>query len=149
MYLLDTNVVSELRHISTGRCDARVAQWQASVRPAVCYLSMVTWMELEIGVRRMERRDAVQGRSLRQWLSQSVATSFFDRILDIDVRIATEAARLQMPDPRPPNDALIAATAWVHGLTVVTRNVADFAPMGVSLLNPWQPHSVQEPARRP
>ncbi len=146
MYLVDTNVVSELRHIAAGRGDVQVATWQARIQPAACYLSVVTWMELEIGVLRMERRDATQGRLLRRWLSASLQPAFAGRILDVDVRVATQAARLQVPDPRPPNDALIAATALVHDLVVVTRNIRDFAGTGVLLLNPWQSTSIQEAA---
>lgn len=144
MYLLDTNVVSELRRIAAGRGDARVATWQARTRPAACYLSVVTWMELEIGVLRMERRDASQGRLLRHWLTASLQPAFAGRILDVDARIATQTARLQVPDPRPPNDALIAATALAHELVVVTRNTRDFAGTGALLLNPWESTSIQE-----
>lgn len=150
MYLLDTNVVSELRRIAAGRGDAQVAAWQARTRAAACYLSVVSWMELEIGVLRMEHRDATQGRLLRGWLTASLQPAFAGRILDVDARVATQAARLQVPDPRPPNDALIAATALVHELVVVTRNIRDFAGTGVLLLDPWQSTSIQEaPANYP
>lgn len=146
MYLIDTNVVSELRHIAAGRGDVRVAAWQARTQPSTCYVSVVTWMELEIGVLRVERRDAAQGRLLRHWLTASMHPAFAGRILDVDARVAAQAARLQVPDPRPTNDALIAATALVHELVVVTRNVRDFSGTGALLVNPWESTSIQEAA---
>jgi len=88
-------------------------------------------------VLRIERRDAAQGALLRQWLEQSVLAQFKDRLLDVDATIARACARLHVPDQRPDREALIAATALVHGLTVVTRNIADFGPLGVPLFNPW------------
>lgn len=135
MYLLDTNVISELR--KAARANATVRAWAESA-PANCFwLSAVTVLELEVGVLRVERRDAVQGALLRQWLETAVLEQFNDRILDVDVAIARRCANLHVPDPRPERDALIAATALVHGLTVVTRNIGDFEPMGVALINPW------------
>lgn len=148
MYLLDTNVVSELRKVEEGKADPNVAAWQASVDQAECFLSTMTMMELEIGVLRMERRDAVQGGLLRAWLEQRVMPEFDGRLLPVDDAVARRCARLHVPDPRPERDALIAATALVHGLTVVTRNTADFAPTGVLLFNPWRPWTVQEPRGR-
>ena len=135
MYLLDTNVVLELR--KTARADASVRQWAESTSAGVFWLSTISLLELEIGVLRMERRDAVQGSLLRQWLDQWVLVQFRDRMLGVDVAVARLCAGLHVPDPRPERDAMIAATALTHGLTVVTRNTADFEPMGVTLLNPW------------
>jgi predicted nucleic acid-binding protein len=135
MYLLDTNVVSELR--KAARADAAVRAWAESVSAGSFWLSSITVLELEVGVLRIERRDAVQGAQLRRWLEGWVLTRFSERMLDVDVTIAREGARLHVPDHRPERDALIAATALTHGLTVVTRNVGDFEPMGVALLNPW------------
>jgi predicted nucleic acid-binding protein len=146
MYLLDTNVVSELRKVDEGKADARVAAWQARVEPAVCFISAMTLIELEIGVLRIERRDAVQGALLRAWLECRVLPEFSGRVLPVDAVVARYCARLHVPDPRAERDALIAATALAHGLTVVTRNTADFEPTGVSLLNPWQSSTVQEAA---
>ncbi len=135
MYLLDTNVVSELR--KAARADATVRAWAQSAPANSFWLSAITVLELEIGVLRVERRDASQGALLRQWLEGWVLERFGERILGVDVEIARRAAQLHVPDPRPERDALIAATALKHGLTMVTRNVGDFEPMGVSLLNPW------------
>ena len=135
MYLLDTNVVSELRKAS--RADATVRAWAENTSVAVFWLSTITLLELEIGVLRMERRDVAQGAQLRRWLEDWVLTRFKERTLDVDVRVAREGARLHVPNPRRERDALIAATALIHGLTVVTQNVGDFKPMGVTLLNPW------------
>jgi hypothetical protein len=138
MYLLDTNVISELRKAGAGKADWQVTAWATGVQPSVLFLSAITILELEIGVLRIERRDAAQGTLLRGWLASHVLPAFADRILPIDTAVAQRCARLHVPAPRADRDALIAATALVHGLTVVTRNVADFEPTGVPLLNPWE-----------
>ncbi len=137
MYLLDTNVVSELRKVQAGRADVRVAQWADGVDAADLYVSAITVQELEIGVLLAQRRDSAQGAVFRTWLDSHVLPAFAGRILPVDLAVALRSARLHVPDPRPVRDGLIAATALVHGLTIVTRNVADFAPCGVRLLNPW------------
>jgi predicted nucleic acid-binding protein len=137
MLLLDTNVVSDLRKVRLGKADARVAKWADSTETSDLYLSVITVHELEIGVLRVERRDPVQGAALRAWLDNQVLPAFAGRILPVDTAIALRSATLQMPDPSPIRDGLIAGTALVHGMTVVTRNVADFASTGVRLLNPW------------
>ncbi len=134
-YLIDTNVWSELRN--SGRADRNVRIWAETAEPAELYLSVVTAFELERGVLLIERRDPEQGARLRRWLEQRVLEPFQGQILPIDTGIARRSAALHVPDPRPERDALIAATALTHGLTVVTRNVADFEPMGVAVLNPW------------
>lgn len=135
MFLLDTNVVSELRRPS--RADATVLAW-ASATPSQLYaISVVTVLELERGTLLMERRDPNQGAVLRRWLEHDVLRSLATHILPIDEKVARVCAGLHVPDPRPERDALIAATALAHGLTVVTRNVGDFLPMGVAVLNPW------------
>jgi toxin FitB len=137
MYLLDTNVVSELRKVRLGKADARVAVWADSVEAGDLYLSVITLHELEIGVLLAERRDPSQGSVLRVWLNAHVLPAFTGRILAVDTAVAQRSARLHVPDPRPVRDGLIAATALVHGMTVVTRNVADFESTGVVVLNPW------------
>jgi predicted nucleic acid-binding protein len=137
MYLLDTNVVSELRMIRLGKADSQVALWADSVDAADLYLSAITIQELEIGVLLVERRDPRQGAIFRAWLNAHVLPAFSGRILAVDCAVALRSARLQVPDLRPVRDGLIAATALVHGMTIVTRNVADFAPTGVPILNPW------------
>ncbi len=135
MYLLDTNVVSELRR--GARADAAVRAWAGNASAGSFWISAISLLELEIGVLRMERRDSAQGGLLRQWLEHWVLVEFSERTMIVDTAVARAGARLHVPDPRPERDALIAATALVHGLTVVTRNVADFEPMGVALLDPW------------
>jgi len=95
-------------------------------------------MELEVGVLRIERRDARQGAILRTWL-ESLLRNFDGRILDVDMRTALRCAALHVPNARPDRDALIAATAMTHGLTIATRNIGDFAPTGVAFINPWAP----------
>ena len=137
MFLLDTNVVSELRKVRAGRADARVAAWADSVDAVDLYLSVISLQELEIGVLLAERRDPAQGAVLRSWLDAHVLPAFDGRILVVDDAVARRSARLHVPNPRPLRDGLIAATALVHGMTVVTRNVDDFAPTGVATLDPW------------
>jgi len=136
MYLLDTNVVSELRR--PDNANVRVRDWSAKASLSPFYLSVVTVLEIESGVLRLERRDAAQGSILRDWLDGQLLPGFDNRILGVDMAVARRCAALHVPDPRSYRDALIAATALVHGMTVVTRNVADFAATGVLLLNPWE-----------
>ena len=137
MFVLDTNVVSELRKVRFGKADAQVATWADSVEAATLYVSAITILELEIGVLQMESRDPTQGAMLRAWMDNHVLPEFTDRVLPVDTAVAQRCARLHVPDPRAERDALIAATALVHGMTVVTRNLADFEPTGVPVLNPW------------
>ena len=137
MLLLDTNVVSELRKVGDGRADPGVMAWLAGTDASSCYVSALTLMELEIGILRLERRDPAQGNLLRRWMESRVMPEFAERTLPVDTAVALRCARLHVPDPRAERDALIAATALVHGMRVVTRNVADFAATGVPLLNPW------------
>jgi predicted nucleic acid-binding protein len=137
MFLLDTNVVSELRKIRSGKSDRNVSAWADSVDAADLFVSVVTILELEIGILRVERRDPASGALLREWMNERVLSAFANRTLAADIAIAKRSAQLHVPDPRPIPDALIAGTALVHGMTLVTRNVADFAPMGVTVINPW------------
>ena len=148
MFLLDTNVVSELHKAIRGKGDPLVTAWLAQINLSTCFLSSMTLMELEVGVLRMERRDATQSALLRAWLDQRVVPEFAGRVLAVDEAVARRCARLHVPDPCPERDALIAATALVHGMTVVTRNVDDFVPTGALVFNPWQPWTVQETTGR-
>lgn len=138
MFVLDTNVVSELRKVRAGKADKRVARWADSVDAVELYLSAITVQELEIGVLLAERRDPAKGAVLRTWLNSHVLPAFADRILPVDTAVALRSAQINVPEPRPVRDGLIAATALVHGMAVVTRNVADFEPMGVPVVNPWE-----------
>ncbi|MFM2057354.1 MAG: hypothetical protein RLY71_1739 [Pseudomonadota bacterium] len=137
MFVLDTNVVSELRKAKAGKADPNVTAWAAGVPTGSLFISAITVLELETGVLLVERRDPAQGAVLRAWLDHHVMPAFAGRVLAVDATVAQRCARLHVPDPRAERDALIAATALVHGMTVVTRNVADFAPTGVAMLNPW------------
>lgn len=138
MYVLDTNVVSELRKVSVGKADAHVAAWAQSVDAASLFVSSMTIMELELGILSIERKDLTQGKLLRTWFEQQVLPEFAGRTLAIDTAVALRCASLHVPDRRGERDALIAATALVHGMTVVTRNVDDFKRIGVAVLNPWE-----------
>lgn len=136
MYLLDTNVVSELR--KTKRADKNVTAWANGVPTAGLFLSVITVLEIETGILSVERRDPLQAALLRAWLEGQVLPAFADRILPVDTAVARCCAKLHVPDRRSERDALIAATALVHGLTVVTRNTGDFEGTGVEWLNPWE-----------
>jgi toxin FitB len=138
MYLLDTNVVSELRKSQRPSIDSRVANWIGRISANDLYLSAITVEEVEIGILRLERRDALQGVVLRTWMNDFVLRTFANRILPVDREVAQYSARLHVPNPCPIRDGFIAATALVHGMTVVSRNVSDFASTGVPVLNPWQ-----------
>jgi predicted nucleic acid-binding protein len=136
-YLLDTNVVSELRKIGDGKADANVVAWVGREDPIDFFLSAITILELERGIFGVQRRDARQGARLRTWLDTHVRPEFAGRILSIDDAVATRCAHLHIPDRRNEVDALIAATALIHGLTVVTRNVKDFEGTGAIIVDPW------------
>jgi predicted nucleic acid-binding protein len=137
MFILDTNVISELRKAKSGKADPKVVAWAAAVNADELFLSAITILELEMGVLQVERRDSLQGNLLRSWLDNQVLTAFDGKILVIDAAVAQRCARLHVPDRNSERDALIAATALVHGMTIVTRNVTDFATSGVDLINPW------------
>ena len=139
MYLLDTNVISELRKAKSSMVNQNVLDWANGVSAASLFLSVITVLELETGILLVERRDPAQGAVLRSWLNTHVLPAFSERILPVDTAVAQCCAKLHVPDPHSDRDALIAATALIHGLTVVTRNTGDFATTGVELLNPWQP----------
>lgn len=135
-HLLDTNVVSELRK-RPGAVDPRVLAWAEDQPAHELFISVVTVMEIELGILRLERRDPASGEVLRRWFENGVLAGFADRILPVDMRVARRAAQLHAPDPRPERDAYLAATAIEHGLTVATRNVVDFEPTGVAVIDPW------------
>lgn len=137
MFLLDTNAVSELRKGRNVPSAAPIIEWASQVDETMLYLSAITILELEIGVRQRERKDKAQGAVLRRWLDDMVRPTFAGRILAVDEEVALCCAPFHVPDPAAERDALIAATAIVHGLAVVTRNVDDFERTGVTIINPW------------
>lgn len=138
MFLLDTNIISELRKARSGKADKNVVAWANSVSATSLYLSVITILELETGILLIERRDPAQGAVLGSWLNTHVLPAFSERIIVVDTAVAQCCAQLHVPDPRSDRDAMIAATAIVHGMTMVTRNVDDFKPTGVEILNPWE-----------
>lgn len=137
-WLLDTNVVSELCKIGDGKADANVVAWIGAEDAARFYISAITILDLERGVLGVQRRDAVQAARLRTWLDKHLRPEFAGRILPVDDVVATRCAHLHVPDRRNEVDALIAATALVHDMAVVTRNVRDFDGTGVVVVDPWQ-----------
>jgi len=138
MFVLDTNIVSELRKVRSGKANPGVATWAEQVPSAQLFISTITIHELEHGVLLMERSDPAQGALLRAWLDQSVAAAFKSRVLPVDERVARRSAALHVPDPAPFRDALIGATALVHDMTVVTRDLKDFERFDdLDVINPW------------
>lgn len=135
-HLLDTNVISELRK-PAGRASDQVRDWVRGQLPSTLFLSAITILEIDLGIRRRRRRDPEQADLLQRWLEGGVLATFDGRILRVDVAVTRRAAALHVPDPRPERDALIGATALVHDLTVVTRNVSDFCTIGVEIRDPW------------
>lgn len=140
MYLLDTNVISEVRKVKSGRADPNVARWAYEVESGLTYISSITIQELEHGVLLAERKDPDAGSVLRDWLDNDVLPSFDGRTLPVDVEVALIAAALHVPDPAPVLDALIAATAKANEMVVVTRNTNDFTRFNsLRVINPWTP----------
>ncbi len=137
MFLLDTNFISELLKAHTLRIDPRVAKWAVETDPSTMFLSAIVIEELAVGVRQTERRDPPFGVILRVWLENHVLPSFNQRIIPVDTEVALVAALFHVPVSRDFPDSLIAATASVHGMTVVTRNITHFEPFGVPMINPW------------
>ncbi|MSO93054.1 MAG: type II toxin-antitoxin system VapC family toxin [Rhodospirillales bacterium] len=135
-YLIDTNVISEVR--KGARCDPHVAAWYESIDDESLYLSVLVLGEIRSGVERARRRDPARAKALDTWLSD-VRDAFAERVLPIDRDIADEWGRMSAQRPVPVIDSLLAATAKVHGLTLVTRNVADVAGLGADVLDPFEP----------
>ena len=135
MYLLDTNVISELR--KAARADCRVKAWAEQADLLFMYISVVSILEIRLGILSIQRKDSRRADILGSWLSRQVIPAFAGRIVPVDIDVALRCAELHVPDPRSDRDALIAATALVHDLTVVTRDTKDFQPTGVRTLNPW------------
>jgi predicted nucleic acid-binding protein len=138
MFLLDTNVISELRKTTENKINPRIKEWAETKMPSTMFLSVITIFELELGILRLERRDKKQGQILRKWLSQLVLPAFVDRVLPINTAIAVRSASLHVSNPSSDRDAMIAATAIEHHLTLVTRNTVDFDLTKVKLINPWE-----------
>ncbi len=137
MYIVDTNVVSELRKAKHDRANQRVVAWANSVPKSQLYLSAITVLELDMGILSIEKKDPAQASHLKRWLDEQIMPSFNGRILDVNLAVCRRCAKLHVPNRRPDRDAFIAATALTYGMAVVTRNISDFIEMDVKLINPW------------
>lgn len=135
MFIVDTNVVSELRN--RNRADSNVLRWADETNPSGFFLSCITLLEIKYGALLIQRRDPLQGNLMLAWLTRDIIGGFAGRLLPVDEDVALACAALHVPNRRPDRDAYIAATALVHDLTVVTRNTRDFEGTGVKLFNPW------------
>ncbi len=137
MYLFDTNVISELRKVRSGKADANVIQWVTDKDPQQLYLSAISILEIDMGILIIDKRDTKQAGALRKWRDDYLFPSFEHRILDLTLAVCRQCAKLHIPNKRPDRDAFVAATALHNNMTVVTRNTKDFADTGVVLINPW------------
>lgn len=133
-YLIDTNVLSEARKPSG---DPGVKDWLRGQSSPDLAVSVITVLEIDVGIRLLRRRDPGSAAILQRWLDQRVLAAFKGRVLPFDLACAGWTAPMHVPDPAPEHDAIIAGTALAHGLTVVTRNEDDFARLGVAIVNPW------------
>lgn len=138
MYILDTNVISEIRKAKSNRADTNVIAWANSTPSSEMFVSAITILELEMGVLAKQRKDPEQGNILRAWLDNHVMIAFADRILPFDTAVAKRCAKLHIPNPKSDRDAMIGATVLTHGMRLVTRNVADFQWMNLDIINPWK-----------
>jgi predicted nucleic acid-binding protein len=145
MFLLDTEIVSEIGKAKAGRTDPGLAAWAGGTGRDSLFISALTLLELENGATRLEKRDRGAGQAVRAWIGDQVMKSFDSRILPVDAAVVRRRAQLPYADSR---DGLLAATALEHGLTLVTRNVAAFKAGRVKLFNPWgyTPDALEEGA---
>ena len=135
-YLIDTNIISEVR--KGRRCDPNVASWYEKIEDASLYLSVLVIGEIRKGIERIRPKDTVQANAIENWLVV-VDKAFGERILPIDRAVANEWGRLNARRPLPVIDGLLAATANIHHMTLVTRNIAEIADLDVQFLNPFEP----------
>ncbi|MCY6412791.1 type II toxin-antitoxin system VapC family toxin [Acinetobacter sp. VNH17] len=138
MYLLDTNILSQIRKIHHPHCPNAFKHWFETTDLSLCYLSVITIFEIEQGILRKEHIDPIQGHLLRTWFEQKIQSEFKDRVLELNMTIALKTAQLHVPNPASLTDSMIGATALQHNLTLITRNTKDFQSFGVKLFNPFE-----------
>ena len=138
MYLLDTNIVSELRKLETGKIHPQVYRWIKSNGFTHTYISAVTLAEIQTGILSLARKDKAQAASLDNWFTNRLLPAYRTKTLPVDTKVALIYAQLNVPNKRPINDAYIAATAIAHNLKLVTRNIQDFQGMPITLENPFE-----------
>lgn len=137
MYLLDTNAISELRKVKTGKAHQGFIEWLYSIQPDTLYINTIVLMELKKGIFLKQRKDPKQAQDLQIWLDTIIRPTFAHRTLNIDENTIDICAKLHVPNKRPENDAWIGAMAIAYNMTLVTRNVKDYAGLPVKILNPF------------
>lgn len=139
MYLLDTNIISQIRKINAPSCPIAFKSWFDSVDLTMCYLSAITVFEVELGILQKSRKDPVQAQILRDWFENQVKTEFATRILPIDTQSALKSAGFHVPNPASLPDSLIAGVAVAYNMILVTKNAKDFIDFqDIQLFNPFE-----------
>jgi PIN family toxin-antitoxin system, toxin component len=138
MYLLDTNIISELKKLDSGKIHPQVQRWAYSINLMQTKISVVSITEIRTGILSLARKDQAQAASLDNWFTNRLLPAYRTRTLSVDTEVALICAQLHIPAKRPINDAYIAATAIAHNLTLVTRNVRDFQGLPLMLENPFE-----------
>jgi len=138
MYLLNTNIISELKKLDSGKIHPQVQRWAYSINLMQTKISVVSIIEIRTGILSLARKDQAQAASLDNWFTNRLLPAYRTRTLSVDTEVALICAQLHIPAKRPINDAYIAATAIAHNLTLVTCNVRDFQGLPLMLENPFE-----------
>ena len=138
MYLLDTNIISELKKLDSGKIHPQVQRWAYSINLMQTKISVVSITEIRTGILSLARKDQAQAASLDNWFTNRLLPAYRTKTLPVDAKVALIYAQLNVPNKRPINDAYIAATAIAHKLKLVTRNIQDFQGIPITLENPFE-----------